>query len=273
MSKNFVLHTSKVNAEGCPVDKTSPVPPPWEMNPVQEAGGAPQPEIAPGKWGEVAGMLAKWGRNPEVRPYEDMFRSEPNDAWFDVSRDPDHPTQFEILSIRPPRGQSFIVFDYSVVPYGFSGVTPLDYEALEDNEISGSFGYSLTMNGQSPGPLTYRLQALDSTLRTQASQANQSALKPLTQMSAADFAITASKQYAGPAGYGTALHPQTAHRYGARQAPFMEFVHDEVVLTIVGVVFQPIARPLAFIQGTVAGYQCTAVLAKQLERELRDILR
>ena len=45
-------------------------------------------------------MLAKWARNPDLKPYEELFRSEPNEAWFDSARDPDHPTQFEIATLK-----------------------------------------------------------------------------------------------------------------------------------------------------------------------------
>lgn len=265
----FVLHTSEIGREGCPTDPRSPVPPPWENGPSGAAPGRSPGVSAGGRISEIGAMLAKWARNPELKPYEELFRSEPNEAWFDFARDPDHPTQFEIATVRPETGQSIILFDYEVRPYAFSGVTALDYEPLPDNMISGVFGYWLKINGQDPGQLKYRLQPLDSTIRQQSLRFNQRLQKGVNQMTADDFAISQADSYASAAGYGTGLHPQTSVPYGARRAPFTEYIHDNEVLTIGGVVYEPIDVPLAFVEARVAGFKCSSALAKTIITSLR----
>ena len=268
----FSLHTSRLDREGCPVDPTSPVPPPWDGPGASGAPGA-SPARGPSRFSEVAQMIAKWGRNPEFLPYEEIFRSEPNEAWFDPARDPDHPTQFEIASVRPERGQTILLFDYEVIPYSFSGITALDYQPLDDGLLSGVFGYSFRINGQEPGQLKYRLDPVSSTIRQQSQRFNQKLQKNLTELSADDYAISQSQNYAAAAGYGTGLHPQTRSHYGARGAPFTEFIHDEQVLAVVGVVYRPVEVPIAFIQVRLSGFKCGSTMAKQLEADLRNNLR
>lgn len=267
----FVLHHAPLNNEGCPTDPRSPVPPPWDNGP---GGSGPGPSKGGaggtgGRISEIGAMLAKWARNPELKPYEEVFRAEPNEAWFDFARDPDHPTQFEIATVRPERGQSILLFDYEVVPYAFSAVTALDYEPLPDNMISGVFGYYMKINGLDPGQLKYRLQPLDSTIRPQSLRFNQSLQKGLNQLTADDFAISQADSYASAAGYGTGLHPQTSKPYGARHAPFTEYIHDDEVLSVGGVVYEPIDLPLAFVEVRLAGYKCSSALAKQIVTALR----
>lgn len=287
MPSGFVLHTGVLDPEACPVDPTSPVPPPWDAPPSggSTARGLARPQMdqsAPGAGGssggtsrtmEVGSMLAKWARNPELLPYEEVFRSEPNEAWFDLARDPDHPTQFEIATVQPGAGQAIVVFDYSVVPYGFSGISPLDYAPLPDEMISGVFGYSIRVDGQEPGQLKYRLDPLDSTIRPQQFRFQQTKVKNLADLTADDFAIAAANSYATAAGFATSLHPQTAAHYGPRVGPFTEYVVDNQVLAITGVVFRPVDVTLAFIQARISGYKGRSQIIKQLVTDLRAILR
>jgi hypothetical protein len=218
-------------------------------------------------------MLAKWSRNPELKPYEEIFRAEPNEAWFDPARNPDSPTQFEIGTIRPGKGTSYVVMDYSVQPYGFSGLTPNDFDDLDDNRISGSFGYTLTRNGQSPGVMRYYLDPVNSTIRQQAFRFNQKSGLNFRDLNADDFVRSSAAQYASAAGFGTSVHPQTAGRYGGKIIPFGDFLHDDEVMTVNGVVFRTIEVPLAFIQVRFSGVTLPTELAKQAERDLRIAMR
>ena len=269
----FVLHVGALDREGCPIDPTSPVPPPWDDPPSAGQGGGRSQAPSQGRLSEVGAMLAKWARNPDLKPYEELFRSEPNEAWFDSARDPDHPTQFEIATVRPEQGQSILLFDYSVVPYGFSGVSALDYEPLPDDLISGVFGYSIRVNNKEPGQLKYRLQPIPSTIRMQSLRFNQPKIQAALQLTQDDFAISQANDYASAAGFGTGLHPQTAAHYGARGVPFTEYVHDEEVLTIIGVVFRPVEIPLAFVQARVSGFKGPSIIIRSIETALRAALR
>lgn len=274
--KPFVLHTSPLDSQGCPTDPTSPIPPPWDAPPSGIGRGqsapAPRPSDGIDRVSEIGQMLAKYSRNPELRPYEEVFRSEPNEGWYDASRDPDHPTQFELGTIRPSGGNSLIIMDYSVLPYGFSNNTSLDYAALEDDQISSSFGYSFEINGQSPGLLRYRLDPVRSTLREEAVRFSQKK-QTFDNITEDDFVRSQSTEYASAAGYGTGLHPQTSERFGGRIIPWGEFLHDDQILTVAGVVFRPIEIPLAFIQVRFSGFEMTSELAHHVQHALRVSMR
>lgn len=263
----FSLHTSKLNAENCPVDPIAPVPSPWDRPAAAGAGSSSTDRVY-----EIGQAIAKYGRSPALRPYEELFRSEPNDAWFDPSRDPDRPTQFEIASVRPGAGSNIIVMDYSVQPYGFSGTTSLDFAALEDDEISACFGFSLLINGQTPGKLRYRLDPVRSTLAPEANRFNQKALQ-FQNITEDDFVRSQANSYASAAGVGTALHPQSSRRYGGRIIPFGEFLMENQALTITGVIFRPVEVPLAFVQVRISGFEVSSELGGQIEQALRTSMR
>lgn len=275
MLKPFVLHTSALNAQGCPIDPTSPVPPPWDSPPSGEgrARTSASPEDSRlSRVSEIGQMVAKYARNPELRPYERLFRSEPNEAWFDLNRNPSNPTQFEIGSVAPTKGSSLLIMDYSVRPYGFSGLTPLDFEGLEDDRISGCFAYSLSINGNAPGILQYQLDPVRSTIQQQSMKANQR-LVDMNNLTSDDYVISRAAEYASAAGLGTSLHPQTAERFGGRIIPFGEFIHDNQQLTIGGVIYRAVEVPLSFIQVRFSGFQMTAELAGALQQSLRNSIR
>ena len=273
MSRTFRLHTSQLNSEGCPVDPRAPVPPPWDSDAGGSLlkGGAPS-QVGPQRTAEIGQLLAKYARSPECRAYEELFRSEPNESWYDPARDPEHPTQFELGTIRPGTGTTIIIMDYSVQPYGFSGTTALDFAALEDDEISSSFGYSLEINGQNPGRLRYRLDPVRSTLRQQAVRFNQKLLD-FDNVTEDDYVRSQAAEYASAAGYGTGLHPQNAQRYLGRIIPFGEFLHDDQVMTSTGVVFRPIEVPLAFVQIRFSGFEMSSDLGHSVEHALRVAMR
>jgi len=273
--KPFALHVAPLNVQGCPVDPTSPVPPPWDNQPSAGPAGSPASPVGTStRVSEIGQMLAKWARNPALRPYEEIFRAEPNEAWFDPLRAPDNPTQFEIGSLQPGKGQSYVIMDYSVQPYGFSGLTPNDFDDLEDNRISGSFGYTLTRNGQAPGILRYFLDPVNSTIRQQSLQMS-SKKNPLDfrALTADDFVRSAAAQYASAAGFGTAVHPQTAGRYGGRIMPFGDFCHEDEIMAVQGVVYRTIEVPLAFVQVRFSGFMLPSELAKTIERDLAVSMR
>ena len=218
-------------------------------------------------------MLAKWARNPEMLPYEEVFRTEPSESWFDPSRNPDQPTQFELATVRPDSGQSILLFDYEIQPYSFSGISALDYQPMDDGLLSGVFGYSFRVNGMEPGQLKYRLDPVSSIIREQGLRFNERKILGPNELTSDDYQISQSQGYASAAGFGTSLHPQTRRHYGARGVPFTEYIHDDVVLQIRGVVYRPVEIPLAFIQTRLSGFRCASQLAKQLVADLRKCLR
>ena len=280
MSQRFVLHTSKLNSEGCPVDSTSPVPPPWDSFEANGFGGGlskesprPQPStqeaFSPIEYGQ---MISKFSKSPAAVYFEEVFRTEPNESWFSNQRNPSNPTQFEIGAIRPEKSSVYLLTDYSVVPYGFSGSTALDFRPLDDDEISACFGYSIEINGQAPGLFRYRLDPVSPTLTPLASRFNQSQLD-FVNMQADDYARAQANSFASAAGFGTAIHPQVGKRYGGKTIPFGEFVNEEHVLKVVGVIYRPIDVPLAFVQVRFSGFKLAVEQARKIDLALREALR
>lgn len=266
----FPLHTGRLGPQGSPIDRTAPIPPPWDAAPgaAGAAGAAGPTQIS-----EMGGLLAKYGKTPIYKIYEQVFRVEPNQAWFDPLRDPAHPTQFEIATVTAESGQAILLFDYEIRPYRFSGINSFDYVPMEEGRLSGSLGYVIQKNGQTPGNLEYRLDPVSSTLKRQSLQFSRNGIKPITQMTADDFALTASQSYASAAGYGTSLMPQSPRRFGPSNAPFLEILLEDEVMTFSGVVYRQIESPVAFVQARISGYKTSSNIAKRLLRDLEESLR
>jgi len=276
----FPLRTGRLGGEGCPIDPTAPVAPPWDASAILsgmampgQAAAAPSMPSGPIPTTEVGGMIAKWGKYQIFKVYEQVFRVAPNEAWFDPARDPNHPTQFEIATVRADAGQAILLFDYEIRPYRFSGVNSFDFVPMDEGRLSGSMGYVIQKNGQTPGNLEYRLDPLSSTLRRQALQYNRNLKKPISQMTADDYAVTASQNYAAAAGYGTSLMPQSPRRFGAHNAPFLEVLLEDEVMTFSGVVYRQVESPVAFVQARISGYKTSSNIAKRLLRDLDETLR
>lgn len=275
---SFPLRMGQIGAQGCPIDPTAPIAPPWDAASVL-SGQSPQGQAAaaqshgPMPVTEAGGLLAKYGKYPVFKVYEQLFRIEPNESWFDPARDPTRPTQFEIATVRADAGQVILLFDYSIRPYRFSGINSFDFVPMDEGRLSGSMGYVVQKNGQNPGNLEYRLDPLSSTLRRQALQFNRSLKRSIAQMTADDYAITASQSYASAAGYGTSLMPQSPRRFGAHNAPFLETIYEDEVFTFSGVVYRQIESPVAFVECRISGYKTSSNIAKRLLRDLDETLR
>jgi hypothetical protein len=273
MTQRFVLHHSPLNKEGCPTDPTSPVPPPFETNygsgvaPSQAPSGIPLASRP-----EYGQMISKYIKNPASSYFEEVFRTEPNESWFSNQRNPSNPTQFEIGAIRPDQSSVYLLTDYSVTPYGFSGTTALDYRPLADDEISSCFGYSIEINGQAPGIFRYRLDPVPPSLSNLSTRFNQSRLDP-SNFQQDDYVRSRANSFASAAGYGTAIHPQVSKRFGGMTIPWGEFVHEEQVLKVVGIIYRPIDVPLAFIQVRFSGFKLSTEQARKIELALQEAMR
>jgi hypothetical protein len=271
----------RFNSEGCPTSLLDKIPSPGpfgenraaDMAKVQAAGVRTGDEEEIDRVLQLAGALSQYGRSPILEHYDEIFRVEPNDSWFDPARNPNNPTQFEIGAVSAEAGRYIFIFDYSIRPFGFSGVAPNDVRPLPEGELSGSFGYVLRVSGRSPGIINYRLNPTSPTLRRTQFKFNERKLRTLSDLSADDFARTRAKQFASAAGYGGEVHPQQPGRFGARNVPFTLNITEDRVLSMTGVIFNRVATPLAFVEGRVSGYITSAVVGNKLERDLRETVR
>lgn len=272
---------SRWNREGCPTNPMDIVEPfsMWsgaaakapqqgqqESVPVPRAGTHLSGGVS--KVVELAGPLADYGRCPELEHYEQVFRVLPNDSWFSVDRAPNNPTQFEIGAFTSDKGRMIFIFDYSVRPFTFSGVTTTDYTPLDEGELGGAFGYSIQLGGRPPGVVRYRIDAVSSTINRAKFGFNKQGLSKVARVTPADFERVRAESFGAATGFGGNIHPQAPGRFGARNVPFMLPLTDDLAFSITGVIFRQISIPLAFIEARVSGYITDAQSGKKLLEEL-----
>jgi hypothetical protein len=222
---------------------------------------------------ELAGPLADYGRPAILEHYEEIFRVEPNDSWFDPVRSSTNTTTFEIANIAAERGKWIFIFDYSVRPFGFSGLGVGDTAPLEEGNLSGSFGYAMRLGGRPVGIVRYRLDPTSPTLNRIRFKVNESPLKPVSQLTEDDFARNDAAAFASSSGYGGEVHPQAPGRFGAQNVPFMLSVSDDETLEVTGIIFNEITLPVAFIEARLSGYITSAVVGQRLLEQLGKTLR
>lgn len=278
------MPANRWNSEGCPTSALDMVPPGVRARPARRlAGGQPAAQAqVPMPVGrddfvqrvlELAGPLADYGRPDILEQYEEIFRVEPNDSWFDPVRSSTNTTTFEIANISAERGKWIFIFDYSVRPFGFSGLGVGDTTPLPEGNLSGSFGYAIRLGGRPAGVVRYRLDPTSPSLNRLRFKVNESSLKPASQMTADDFARSNAAAFASASGYGGEVHPQSPGRFGARNVPFMLSVSDDETLEVTGIIFNEITLPVAFIEARLSGYITSAVVGQQLIEQLSKTLR
>lgn len=268
------------NPEGCPTSVLDMVPP--GVGPAGRSSRAsqPDPKASSGVIGgvpkedfiqrvqQLAGPLNAYGRAPALEVYEEIFRIEPNESWFDPNRSQSNPTQFELASISADTGRWIFVFDYSIRPFGFSGIAIGDVMPMPEGYMSGSFGYAIRIGGRPAGIVRYRLNPTSPALRKQRFGFNQSKFQQLANMTQDDFSRTRANSFASASGFGGEIHPQAPGRFGATNVPFMLSVGDGLPVEITGVLFNEVTLPVAFIETRISGYITSAVLAHKLLSEL-----
>lgn len=275
------MANSRWNQEGCPTSLLDQIPSPGPFgesragnsgsraNPIQQRAEKDFVDRVL----QIAGPLAQYGRSPVLEQYEEMFRTEPNDSWFDPNRSPSNPTQFEIGAVSAEKGRWIFIFDYSIRPFGFSGIAANDVVPLPEGQLSGSFGYVIRLGGRAPGVVKYRIIPTSPTLRRTQFTFNERKLQPASQLNSDDFARTRAETFASAAGYGGEVHPQQPGRFGASNVPFMLTLSEDKVFAMTGVIFNRIATPIAFVEGRVSGYITSAVIGAKLLRDLSETVR
>lgn len=270
--------TDRWNPEGCPTSVLDMVPPGVSRPSSQARTGAiPLPrggeKNVVQRVLELAGPLADYGRPPVLEHYEEIFRVEPNDSWFDPIRSPSNTTQFEIGSLSAQTGKWIFVFDYSIRPFGFSGVGAGDTQPMPEGYLSGSFGYAMRVGGRPTGVVQYRLNPVSPAIRRRRFKFNESQLKPVADMTADDFTVSRANSFATSSGYAGEIHPQTPGRFGAHNVPFMISVGDDLPLEVTGIIFNEITLPVAFIEARISGYVTSAIIAQKLLDDLEKTTR
>jgi hypothetical protein len=222
---------------------------------------------------ELGGPLADYGKVPALDMYEEIFRTEPNDAWFDPARSPSNVIQFEMAAVTSKKSEAILIFDYSVRPFGFSGIGVGDTLPMPEGYLSGAFGYVIRVGGQPTGVVKYRLNPTAPGLDRVRFKFNKSPLTPATQKTASDFSRSRANSFASASGFGGEIHPQSPGRFGARNVPFMIVVGDGIPLEVTGIIFNEITLPVPFIEVRLSGYKTSATVAQNLISELDQTVR
>jgi len=261
-----------ITSQGCPIDPRDPLTSPWASggNPAAAADTSVQ---KPTRVVQSGAFFANIARNPLLRIFEYVQRTEPNESWFDPARDPSHPTQFELGTVKPQQGQTLVCMEYEIRPYRFSGINAYDFMPLPDGRLSGSMGYTIRINGSYPADLKYQLDPIPSTVTASSTPPGGNPFNLANQLSADNFAVVRASEYASAAGFGTSLMPQSPRMFGPANRPWAEVLQEEQAMTIYGVVFRQVESPIAFVQTRVSGYLGPTTLVSKLLRELSESLR
>ena len=212
-------------------------------------------------------------RSAEFTPLEWLWSAEPNEAWYDPSRSPANPTQFEIGSKKVPSGSTVVVLDFSFEPYRFSEVGAHEWQPVTRNSLRGSLGYQFKVAGKTPGSVEFYIDPKNSTGEPEEFLVDKVQLWTTSTPKAADFNRARASAVGTAAGVGTAMLPQRTGRYGADFAPFAIPATDDQTITLRGIVYRPISVGLACVEGRVMGYVgSTAILQKHLA-DMENVVR
>ena len=210
----------------------------------------------------AGGALASLMVNPEITPFEQLYRRLPEEGMFLDSVGPESPFSFELGAFRVPSNFSLLLFDLRPDIYRFSGVDAGDTVPVEARRFSSIMGFQITIDQHQPGNLLFQLDPVPIQTFTQAFTTPQPALGEIPPEIAAAlgfaqgsrFDIAAASSFGNAAGTGDSLMPQRPHRYGPMSAPFTLYVRSGQTVQIRCVIFNPIPSPIAFIEYDIAGF-------------------
>lgn len=242
--------------------------------------GAGQEAGTPGQGGEPLDVHSPGGAllwellHPSITVYDQLYRTLPDDGWYDPVVSPARPVQFELGAFKVPAGVHLWIMGYEFSVYRPSGVNAGDYLKAEDDRFSGVLGYDLTLDGKRPASLAFQLDPLAVT-RTR--QQFEPVLTPFRGRASAQFGAvpaqfdrSVSNSFAATANAGTALLPARARRVGpAAPAPFTYVARENVSVALGCVIFRPMPIPVAFIQGEIFGYLIQTNASDALQQRMR----
>jgi hypothetical protein len=208
-----------------------------------------------------------------------LWRSRPNQAWFDVTRSPENPTQWEFGAYPVSRGQALIITDYEFRPFKFDPVHAGDYEPLEPGKLSRCMGYTMTVNGVFPGDAQFQLDPVPSEMdRTKFRPTNSSSglLTQLQDYTVGDFARAAATSFGLVAGVGTAILPQRRERFGpGGERPWAIYAQQTEIVSLMGIVYRPVQIPVACVEARLVGYTINhtdfSIMIAELEKSAGSV--
>jgi len=199
--------------------------------------------------------------NPEVVPFERLYRRLPEEGMFLDTVSPEKPFVFELGAFRAPDTFCLALFDLRPDIYRFSGIDAGDTVPVEARRFSSILGFQTTVDQAQPGNIQFQLnpapiqqfsQAFTDPLPAFGEGSSAAALIGAVQGSR--FNIGKSSGFADASGAGLALQPQRPTRYGPLDAPFVLYVRSAQTFQVRCAIFRPIPSPIAFIEYDIAGF-------------------
>jgi len=217
--------------------------------------------------------------NPEVVPFEQLYRRLPEEGMFLDSVTPETPFTFELGAFRAPETFCLALFDLRPDIYRFSGVDAGDTVPVEARRFSSVLGFQVSIDQAQPGNILYQIDPVPIQTFQQAfttPQVGNGELPPaiaaaLGAANGSRFNIAAASSFASAAGAGMSLLPQRPQRYGPQNAPFTLYVRPGQTVQIRCVIFNPIPSPIAFIEYDIAGFMMPDVYLRSLTECMKPL--
>jgi hypothetical protein len=209
----------------------------------------------------AGGFLNTLMVHPEVTPFEQLYRRQPEEGMFSDDVSPERPFSFELGAFRVPDTFVCLLFDLRPDIYRFSGVDAGDTVPVEARRFSSVLGFLPTIDGHQLANLLYQLDPLPIQTFQEAftqpigsvSEVPPALAQALGATNGARFNLSAATAFAAAAGAGDQLQPQRPVRYGALNVPFTLYVRPGSTFQVRCVLFNPLPSPIAFIEYDVAG--------------------
>ena len=199
--------------------------------------------------------MAASAMSPDVEIFEVESCAEPNEAWYDPARSPTNTTSIEVLSYKVPTGRAVLLLDYTIEPYVF-GLGAVSALPAPDRGLWRTLGHTLTVDGKTPGVISFDLEPVPSTNQRMAYRNTGTSLRRLDEITAGDYARTRSRRYGRTTVGGTAIMPpRTTHHGFAPGVAQWSILADEGETIVLGaLIYRALPFPLAFLEGRLVGY-------------------
>lgn len=266
-----------------------PVQPPAKPAPYIRPGlGEAPPPPFPGEGSRcgaervhlAGGALNSLLVNPEVVPFEQLYRRLPEEGMFLDDVSPESPFSFELGAFRVPSNFTLLLFDLRPDIYRFSGVDAGDTVPVEARRFSSIMGFQISVDQRQPGNLLYQLdpvpiqtfqQAFTPPLVPGSAEIPPALAAALGAANGSRFDIAAATSFASAAGAGDSLLPQRPTRPGALSIPYTLYARSGSTVQIRCVIFNPIPSPIAFIEYDIAGILLPEVYLNSLTECMKPL--
>lgn len=211
-------------------------------------------------------------KHPSFVTVDRLFRTLPEDAFFEPTLSPSKPFIFELGSFVVPAGMQFWMTDYRFSVLRFSGLDAGDFLEAAPTRFSSSLGFDVTIAATiRQANLNYEIDPTPvATKRSQFAPRIPGRNSPgRFEVPNSVFDSAAAKSFASTAGPGNSLLPVRDQLQGPRGGPFTFIVEEGQTVALVCAVLRPLTSPIAAIQGSLAGFTIHTNMGKTLISRIR----